>query len=384
MKQPQILLIGLGGVGGYALEFLLRDRRISYIVAADYNADWGRRKVETAQRGALLQGFYPRVDFVPLDLNDIGATTDLIHKLEPELIFNCATTQTWWVRRQYLVPEQADRLAEAGSGPWLATHLALARKLMLAIASCGWTGPLINSGFADASNAVLAKNGLEPAMGLGNIDLVVPGVWTRAAKMLDVPAANVQVFAVMHHYHLGCFYRGTDGIPPYFLRIMVGDRDATGDLDANELLHQVERAGAPGQHVDPLVAASGVKNALALLFDTGLLTHTNGPRGLPGGYPVRVRRSGVEIFLPQGITLAEAIAINENAQRGDGIDRIGDDGTVYYTDKVVQIMKEVLDYDLKPLRFDEVDERSQELIARFRTLAERQPTGNKSGEEQRG
>ena len=371
MKQPQLLLIGLGGVGGYALEFLTRTERISHIVAADYNEDWGQRKVDAAQRGATLQGFYPRLEFVKLDLNDVNATADLIDRLQPEVIFNCATSQTWWVRRQYLAPEQADRLAEAGSGPWLPTHLALARRLMLAIKSSGWSGPVINSGFADASNTVLARNGLEPTMGLGNIDLVVPGIQNRVAKMLSVPTNNVQVFAVLHHYHLSCFYRDPNSAPPYFLRIMVGDRDVTGDLDTNGLLHSVERAGAPGQHVDPLVAASGVKNALALLYDTGILTHTNGPRGLPGGYPVRVGRSGVDLFLPQGITLDEAVRINEDAQRGDGIDRIGDDGTVFYTDKAVQVIKEVLDYDLKPLEFEDIDARCEELVARFRTCANR-------------
>ena len=371
MKRPQILLIGLGGVGGYILEFLIRAGSISDIVAADYNADWGRRKVETAQRGAALQGFYPRVEFVELDLNAIDATADFIDRLQPELVFNCATAQTWWVRRQYLSPEQADRLAQAGAGPWLATHLALARKLMLAIKSCGWNGPVINSGFADASNTVLSKNGLEPTMGLGNIDLVVPGVQHRVAQALDVPAENVRVFAVLHHHHVSYFHRSAEGAPPYFLRIMVGDRDATGDFDTGELLYTVARSGAHGQHLDPLVAASGVKNALALLYDTGLLTHTNGPRGLPGGYPVRVRRSGVDLFLPQGITREEAVRINEDAQRGDGIERIGSDGTVHYTDKVIQIMKEVLDYDLKPLRFDEIDERCDDLVARFRALAKR-------------
>jgi len=33
-------------------------------------------------------------------------------------------------------------------------------------------------------------------------------------------------------------------------------------------------------------------------------------------------------------------------------------------------MKEVLGYDLVPLRFDECDERAGELIARFKTLSE--------------
>jgi hypothetical protein len=32
-------------------------------------------------------------------------------------------------------------------------------------------------------------------------------------------------------------------------------------------------------------------------------------------------------------------------------------------------MKQVLDYDLAPLKFDECDERAEELVARFRALA---------------
>ena len=74
-------------------------------------------------------------------------------------------------------------------------------------------------------------------------------------------------------------------------------------------------------------------------------------------------------LIPDGITLEEAVAINENAQRGDGIERIEDDGTVIYNDKAIQIMKQVLDYDLAPLKFDDCDKRAEELVARFRALA---------------
>ena len=149
---------------------------------------------------------------------------------------------------------------------------------------------------------------------------------------------------------------------------MVGDSDVTSQFDTDQLLQELPPE-LTANHLDPVVAASGVKNALALLRDTGLLTHTNGPQGLPGGYPVRVSAAGAEVFLPDGITLEEAVAINENAQRGDGIERIEDDGTVVYTDKAVQIMKQVLDYDLAPLKFDDCDERAEELVARFRALA---------------
>ena len=369
MRQPEVLIVGLGGVGSWVLELLARIEGISYIVGADFNEDWGRRKVNTVASGVVLQGYYPRLEFVKIDLRDADATAETIDRLQPQLIFNCATLQTWWVRHQYLTPEKAERLGEAGSGPWLPTHMALARKLMLAIRACGWKGHVINSGFADASNMVLAKQGLAPTMGLGNIDLRVPVIQISVAQRLNVPVRNVSVYAVFHHYHLRCFRSPPPGgIPPYFLRIMVGDHDVTSQFDTDQLLQELP-PGLGGKHVAPVVAASGVKNALALLRDAGLLTHTNGPQGLPGGYPVRVSAAGAEVFLPDGITLEEAVAINETAQRGDGIERIEDDGTVIYTDKAIQIMKQVLGYDLAPLKFDECDQRAEELIARLKALS---------------
>ena len=74
------------------------------------------------------------------------------------------------------------------------------------------------------------------------------------------------------------------------------------------------------------------------------------------------------MFLPSGISLEQAVAINEVGQRADGIDRVEEDGTVIYTDESVQILREVLDYDLAPLKFDECDERATELVAHFKAL----------------
>ena len=149
---------------------------------------------------------------------------------------------------------------------------------------------------------------------------------------------------------------------------MVGDQDVTGNFDTDQLLHEVVQDSLSGEHLNPVVAASGVKNALALLFDTGLLTHSPGPQGLPGGYPVRLSASGAEVFLPPGISLEQAIAINEVGQRADGIECVEDDGTVIYTDESVQIVREVLNYDLAPLKFDECDQRAEELVAHFKAL----------------
>jgi hypothetical protein len=368
--QPQALIVGLGGIGGWMLEFLARSAGISYIVGADLNEEWGRRQVYNTRSGAMLQGYYPRVEFTQIDMQDVDATAETIARLQPRLILNCATLQTWWLRKT-LPPEIADRLSEAGSGPWLSTHLALSRKLMLAVRASRWQGHVINSGIPDISNAVLAKRGLAPTIGLGNIDLLISPLRMGVAKQLGVPVRNVSVYAILHHYHTTHFRKHDHGAPPYFLRLMVGDRNVTGEFDTDLLLHQVSQdrfSGLPGNAV---VAASGVKNALALLGDTGLLTHAPGPQGLPGGYPVRLSASGAEVVLPRGVTMEQALAYAQAGQRADGVERIEDDGTVIYTDKAFQIIKEVLDHELSPLAFDDCDAQAAELIARFRALLEK-------------
>ena len=143
MKRPQVLIIGLGGVGSWILELLARTEGISRVVGADYNEEWGRKRLYTAASGVVLQGYYPDLEFVRIDLQDVNATAETISRLDPRMIINCTTLQTWWVRYQHLSPEKAKRLGQAGAGPWLPTHLALARKLMLAIQASGWQGFVI-------------------------------------------------------------------------------------------------------------------------------------------------------------------------------------------------------------------------------------------------
>ena len=110
---------------------------------------------------------------------------------------------------------------------------------------------------------------------------------------------------------------------------------------------------------------------MAILFDTGEIVHAPGPEGLPGGYPVRLSAEGAEVVLPDGITKEEAIKINEEAQKYDGIEKINEDGTVVCTDHAAQIMKEVFDYDCKELKLDECEGKAKELISACNKLSDK-------------
>ena len=367
-----LMIIGLGDVGGNALEFLARTPSVGRIIAADYNSDWGVRKTNNAVMGAALQGFYPHIEFVKINLNDVEATAETLLKYKPDLIFAGVSLLSWWVRRLLPVSE---RIVEAGSGPWLPVQLKLTLKLMKAVRKSGITAHVINASFPDATNMVLSKVGPAPTVGIGNLDLVIPLIQSAVAKKLGVPMHNVKIYMVGHHFHdVSIEERGSAGGAPYFIKILVAGDDVTNKLDIDDVFSACKIPLPDPTKAAMPVASSAVKNILAILNDTGLLTHAPGPLGLPGGYPVRLSAKGAEVVLPAEISLKEAVKINEAAQKFDGIETIKDDGTIVLTEKSLKIMSEVFGYTYDQVRVNEIDERADELFSRFKALADKYGT----------
>lgn len=61
--------------------------------------------------------------------------------------------------------------------------------------------------------------------------------------------------------------------------------------------------------------------------------------------------------------------MTEQAQRGDGIESIRADGTVAFSERAHEAMREVLGYDCPQLRPGESEARADELRARLETLS---------------
>ena len=89
---------------------------------------------------------------------------------------------------------------------------------------------------------------------------------------------------------------------------------------------------APSLRHNYVTAAAALPVLQALLPGAEPLRwSTPAPGGLPGGYPVRIDGGSIELYLPPGLTRAEAIAFNEQMTRADGVERVDHDGTVYFT-----------------------------------------------------
>jgi hypothetical protein len=92
-------------------------------------------------------------------------------------------------------------------------------------------------------------------------------------------------------------------------------------------------------------------------------THAPGVFGLAGGYPVCFVAGAAELRLPDGLTLEEAVSFNNLAAKGEGIERIDEDGTVFYTEHARESVAEFCPELAEPLRIADVEKRFRVLEA---------------------
>jgi len=375
-KKERIMLVGIGELGGIVLEYMAMIPGICDIITADVNQDWGFRKTNSAILGASYVGLYPHIEFHRIDLLNIEQMAEMLEAIDPTIIYNATTMQSWWVVNE-LPPDVGARLYKdrCGLGPWAAMHLALISKLMKAVKVSGIDTYVVNASFPDVTNPSLARVGLAPTTGIGNMDLSVPYIRKAAAELLNVPMSNVSIEMVAHHYH--CYHwcrSGTGYDAPHYLRVYVGQEDVTAKLgDMRQFIAELpKRAMRPaGRHGQFVVAASSVKDIMAIFNDTGELTHAPGPQGLEGGYPVRLSRKGAEVAPPKGMTVEQARDIMLQAQQYDGVQEIKGNGDVVLTDEAYTNFKEMLNVDCRLITVEDSYQQAVELRRKFEEFAER-------------
>lgn len=355
----RVLLTGLGYVGGAVLRALARTPGITEIIAADINEKM-ERKTRSAIIGAANLGLYPKIQFRKIDLKDVEGTAELLRGLEPDLIFNTSCLHPFWKFEEDLPEEMAFKITEASrvgfcaALPW---RLILPYKLMQAVRKSGIkTHVLITNDPCEVINPLLGKVGLAPTAGVGDFAHCIAPIKRVVSLKLKVPMRAVGVYLIAHHSTLHLFQRRiVPSDSTYLLKVMVEDKEITKEWRPEEIMLEAVggtrtpegRFRVPISHEHYSTATLAVGDMLAILNDTGEIRHCPGPSGLIGGYPVRLSAKGAEVFIPEEITLEEAVKMNEEAQKLEGIKEIRDDGTVILTDEAVRILDGVLHWNTK-------------------------------------
>ena len=123
-----------------------------------------------------------------------------------------------------------------------------------------------------------------------------------------------------------------------------------------------------------VTAASGVETSRCILLNTGEIRHGSGVKGIPGGTPVRLSREKIEIVLPEGVNLEEAVHVNTIGMKLDGLESIDQDGTVHFTEKECYWLEKGLGLKWKTMRLDEAGKMWPELDAAYKRMKKEEET----------
>lgn len=372
MREQRIVFIGLGRLGAKMLDECMRVPGHHHFLIGGRNKEALQKRANLSLFAALQLGHTPTIECIHLDLLHIEQTAEVIAHFRPDLIVCAATLQT--SNAVPNLPESlAQQLALAPMGLRLPLHLTLVYKLMQAVRLAGMeeTTKVLNAIYPDVVHPVLAKVGLAPMTGLGDLANNIPALRLSVAQQLDVPFAQTEVQLVMARWVSYWMSRKSILTAPFHFTAFVQGKECTRQLNLGRLFDalstRLQRLG--GEAGLLMTATSAALLFRALLSDRGEVVHAPGPNGLPGGYPVRVGSKSVDVVLPPGLALEQALAINEAGLRLDGIDHIDEQGTVFFTEEATATYHRLLGYQCPYLPLSEAKERAEELLERYQAEA---------------
>lgn len=364
----KILFVGFGNLGAQVLDlFVMRAKRGDQFLVGGRSLDYIRERTRWTASAALQLGIPVQVDATYMDVWNVDQTAQTIAEFKPDVIFSSMTTLA--SASVTLLPSPyAETLARAKGGPWLPTTLVLVHKLMQAVQQAGLKVIVLNGGTPDNSHEVLNKIGLAPTSGIGNIALTIPPIKQAIAEQFHIPLEQIEVLFFAHTYVVQSLRRGTTGGAPFHLAALVNGEEVTAQIDLPSLFSTLPLT-MEHEYTQLLTAASAAAVFDLLTTKASFIVHAPGPIGLPGGYPLRKQETGVEVVLPSRLTLDKAININKEGQHFDGIDKVDDDGTVYFAEQNMMILKETIGYECQRMPISEIEDRARELHSKYAAFA---------------
>jgi hypothetical protein len=343
----KILVLGMGDLGvniarlvvenGYSSACLLAGRS----GAAEQWAQLLYLSTGRDVRGARVDG------------QDVEALKELFADFEPDVIVQCATLLSPFELARVGTPA-ALGILKGGFALQIAAQLPVIRSVMQARQALGMSCPVINCSYPDVTNPMLAAEGLAPTVGIGNV-----GIMALRFERLIPGAGDGSLRVIGHHSQLSRSLAGEQGAAPIATPLVYlrGRR-----LEDGELVLQPGLQGGPTLNH---LAAATVVPILRGLLDREVVTETHAPgvAGMQGGYPIRFAGGEIQLNLPENLSVEEASRFNGLAAAGDGVERIGEDGTLFYTKEAKDALASWGPELAEPLNLNDIHKRLQILKA---------------------
>lgn len=362
-----IMIIGLGSVGTYLLDYLvsMNDPTVK-IVVVGRNADKMQSDVNIVRVASLIREVNKSQIIVEggVDLEDIGSIENAISKYSPDFIVNSSRAYagikygsiSWHNIRAY--------------GIWTPLSIKFTKNIMEACDKADADAIVINTSYSDAVIPWLKSAGKAyPDFGSGNLNHLIPRMKFAVANRLGVDDFwNVGFnFAAGHFHDVVISKEGqTEGVD---LPLKVYYNGEVQDIPADEIFSECSISMPVDQKRNMMNASSNYRIIKAIL--DAIRTREDqqifspGVFGNIGGYPVIVGYKDDEISAWIDESVFSFEEMNKADRQSIALDGVEDiiDGTLYYTDDLIRKVKDVFGADLpKTVAYEDIEKTANFLI----------------------
>ena len=366
-KNITVMIIGLGSVGTYLLDYLVsRNDEALKVVVVGRNYAKMEQNVNIVRVAALIRGQNKTVIEIQdgVDLTDIASIKAAIEKHKPDFIVNSSRAYpglkygsiSWKNVRAY--------------GIWTPLSIRFTKNIMEACDEAASDAVVITTSYSDAVIPWLKSAGKAyPDFGSGNLNHLVPRIKFAVADFLGVKDFwNVDVnFAAGHFHDVVISKEGqSEGVK---LPLKVFYQGKEQDLDQAEIFSRCKISMPVDAQRNMMNASSNYRIIDAVI--TAVLTKENqqiftpGVFGNIGGYPVIIgyRNNKLDAWIDESEFSFEEMNKADRASMDlDGIEDITD-GTLIYTDYLIGKAKKAFGVELpKKVAFDDVDKTAKFII----------------------
>lgn len=366
-RKVRIMIIGLGSVGNYLLDYLMsmgNENIEIYIVGRD------RIKMESdvniVKVSALIRGKHcSKVSIISnVDLNDVSGIAKAIDQSRPDIIVNCSRAYpglkygsiSWSTVRAY--------------GIWTPLSMRFVKNIMEAYERIGCDAVVINTSYSDAVIPWMKSAGKAyPDFGSGNINHLIYRFKLAAGQISKIEDYwNIDITFAVSHFHdvliskEGC----TDGMELLLDMRYQGKRLNIKD----EKLAAQCKIPMPSDAKRNMMNASSNFEIIQAILDAvwknrRTKLHCPGVFGEIGGYPIII--DGTEESIKAHVCedcfdLHEMRKKNRDSIYQDGIADIKE-GKLVYSDELLKNTKKAFGVDLiKEVSFDRIEETADFII----------------------
>jgi len=363
-RKPRIMIVGLGSVGLYLLDYLLSFNSDIYVVGR--NKEKMLSDVNIVRVSSLIRNQNKaKVKIISdVDLNVKDDIKKCFEKYEPDIIINSSRaysglkygTISWHNIRAY--------------GIWAPLAIKYIKNIMCAYEEVKSNAIVINASYSDAVIPWLKSAGKTyPDFGSGNINHLIPRIKFAVASKYNIHDFwNIDItYAVSHFHDVVISKEGqTEGVNQ-LINITYNGKVIKPDM--NEIFSMCKIPMPVDTKRNMMNASSNFEIIQAILGAVSenkkIKLHCPGVFGEIGGYPVIIdgKNDKVEAYIDEScFDIDKMREKNRESIYLDGIKDIKD-GVLYFTDELVEKVQTAFNVKLmSKVCFDDIEKAADFLI----------------------